>query len=88
MYKHVNGDSTKDKKEKSQYQETICSEAEEGNGNKRIHSLLVPTLYVWKNARYLAAVEWGSLIQIETNGFILILCKIQSLVQEIVILWI
>ena len=34
VYKHVNGDSTKDKKEKSQYQETICSEAEEGNGNR------------------------------------------------------
>jgi len=29
----VNGDSTKDEKEKSQYQDTICSEAEDGNGD-------------------------------------------------------
>ena len=34
MYKHVYGDFTKDEKEKSQYQDTICSEAEEGNGDK------------------------------------------------------
>jgi len=27
VYKHMNGDSTKDEKE---YQDTICSEAEEG----------------------------------------------------------
>ena len=34
VYKHVNGDSTKGEKEKSQYQHTICSEAEEGNGDR------------------------------------------------------
>ena len=37
VYKHMNGDSTKDEKEKSQYmqyQDTICSEAEEGNGDR------------------------------------------------------
>ena len=34
VYKHVNGDSTKDKKEKIQYQDTICSEAEEENGDR------------------------------------------------------
>jgi len=37
VYKHVNRDSTKDEKEKSQYmqyQDTICSEAEEGNGDR------------------------------------------------------
>ena len=31
VYKHVYGDSTKDEKE---YQDTICSEAEEGNGDR------------------------------------------------------
>ena len=31
VYKHVYGDFTKDKKE---YQDTICSEAEEGNGDR------------------------------------------------------
>jgi len=30
MYKHVYGDFTKDEKE---HQDTICSEAEEGNGD-------------------------------------------------------
>ena len=34
MYKHMNRDSTKDEKEKNQYQDTICSEAEKGNGDK------------------------------------------------------
>ena len=34
VYKHVNRDSTKDEKEKSQYQDAICSEAEEGNGDR------------------------------------------------------
>ena len=34
MYKHVYGDFIKDEKEKSQYQDTICSEAEEGNGDR------------------------------------------------------
>jgi len=34
VYKHVYGDFTKDKKEKSQYQDTICSEAEEGHGDR------------------------------------------------------
>jgi len=34
MYKHVNRDSTNDEKEKGQYQDTICSEAEEENGNR------------------------------------------------------
>ena len=35
LYNPTNGDSTKDeKKEKSQYQDTICSEAEEGNGDR------------------------------------------------------
>ena len=30
MYKHVYRDFAKDEKKKSQYQDTICSEAEEG----------------------------------------------------------
>ena len=34
VYKHVYGDLTKDEKEKTQYQDTICSEAEEGNGDR------------------------------------------------------
>ena len=34
VYKHVYGDFTKDEKEKSQYQYTICSEAEEGHGDR------------------------------------------------------
>jgi len=33
MYNHVYGDFTKDEKKKSQYQDTICSEAEEGRGD-------------------------------------------------------
>jgi len=34
MCTNVYGDSTKDEKEKSQYQDTICSEAEEGHGDR------------------------------------------------------
>jgi len=34
VYKHVYGDITKDGKEKSPYQNTICSEAEEGHGDR------------------------------------------------------
>ena len=34
VYKHVNGDFTEDEKETSQYQDTICCEAEEGNGDR------------------------------------------------------
>jgi len=34
VYKHVYEDFTKDEKQKSQYQDTICSEAEEGNGDR------------------------------------------------------
>ena len=34
LYKHVYGDFTKDEKEKSQYQDTTCSEAEEGRGDR------------------------------------------------------
>jgi len=34
VYKHMNGDFTKDKIEKSQYQDTICSETEEGHGDR------------------------------------------------------
>ena len=34
MYKHVYRDVIKDEKEKSQYQDTICSEAEEGHGDR------------------------------------------------------
>jgi len=32
VYKHVYEDSIKDEKERSQYQDTICREAEEGYG--------------------------------------------------------
>ena len=39
VYKHVYGDFTKDEKEKSQYQDTICSEAEEGNGDQPLEVL-------------------------------------------------
>ena len=34
MCKHLYGDFTKDGKEKSQYQDTICSEAEERHGDR------------------------------------------------------
>jgi len=34
VYKHVNRDSTKDEKEKSQYQDNTRSEAEEGYGDR------------------------------------------------------
>jgi len=34
VHKHVNRDSTKDEKEKSLYQDTICSEAEEVHGDR------------------------------------------------------
>ena len=34
VYKHMHGDFSRDEKEKSQYQDAICSEAEEGHGDR------------------------------------------------------
>ena len=34
VYKHKYGDFTKDEKEKSEYQDTTCSEVEEGHGER------------------------------------------------------
>ena len=60
VYKHVNGDFTKDDKE---YQDTICSEAEEGNGDRAWE-----VLYDYVANPATSQPERGDLWDVSTHG--------------------